>query len=73
MPPIVADGVVWSVGCSVSLSVTIVSPAKMAELIEILFGLWTREGPRNYILGGGQDLPIRRGNFEGEGAACCKV
>jgi len=34
-----------SVVClSVNLSVTIMSHAKMAELIEMLFGLWTRVG-----------------------------
>jgi len=37
MQPIITDGIVWSV-CR---SVTIVSPAKMAEPIEIPFGLWT--------------------------------
>jgi len=30
---------------SVSLSVTIVSPAKTAELIEMPFVMWTRMGP----------------------------
>jgi len=47
--PIVAD-VVWSV----RRSVTIVSPARTAEPIEMPFGLWTREGPRNYVLDGVQ-------------------
>ena len=28
-----------------------VSCAKMAEPIEMLFGIWTRVGPRNHILG----------------------
>jgi len=37
MQPVVTDGVAWSVG----LSVTIVSPAKTAELIEMSFGIWT--------------------------------
>jgi len=32
---------------SVGLSVTIVSPAKTAEPIEIRFRLWTWVGPRN--------------------------
>ena len=34
---------------SVCLSVTLVSPAKMAELIEMPFGLRTRVGPRNHV------------------------
>ena len=41
MPPIVKDGVVWSV----CLSVTIVSPAKTAEPIEVPFGMCTRVDP----------------------------
>jgi len=40
MWPIVTDRVAWSV----SLSVTLVSPAKTAESIEMLFGLWARIG-----------------------------
>jgi len=51
MQPIVTDRVAWLV----SLSVTIVSPAKTAEPIEIPFGLWTRVRPRNHILDGGPD------------------
>jgi len=35
---IVTDRVVWSVGLSVGLSVTLVSSAKMAEPIEMPFG-----------------------------------
>jgi len=35
-------------------SVTIVSPAKTAELIKMPFGLWTRVGPRNHVLDGVQ-------------------
>ena len=37
-----------SVGRSVCRSVTLVSPAKMAEPIEMPFGLWTQMGPRNH-------------------------
>jgi len=40
MQPIVTDGVVWTL-LSVGLSVTLVSPAKTAEPIEMPFGLWT--------------------------------
>jgi len=32
----------------VCLSVSTTSPAKTAELIETLFGIWTLVGPRNY-------------------------
>jgi len=63
-----------SVVClSVGRSVTIVSPAKTTEGIEMPFGLQTRVGPRNDVLDGVQ-IPVRRGNFEGgEGAAHCKI
>jgi len=47
--PIVTDRVAWSVG----LSVTVVSPAKMAEPIEP-FGLRAWMGPRNQVLDGVQ-------------------
>jgi len=46
MRPIVTDRVELSVG----LSVTLLSPAKTAERIEISFGLWARMGPRNHVL-----------------------
>ena len=45
MRPIATDGLEWSVG----LSVTIMSPAKAAEAIEMPFGMWTRVGRRNYV------------------------
>jgi len=48
MRPIVTDQVAWSVG----QSVTLVSPAKTAEPIEMPFGLRTRVGPRNHVLDG---------------------
>jgi len=38
MRPIATDEVAWSVGLSVVLSVTIVSPAKVAETIVMPFG-----------------------------------
>ena len=53
MRPIVTDRVAWSVGLSVCLSVTLVSPAKTAEPIEMPFGLWARMGSRNHVLDGG--------------------
>ena len=48
MQPVATDRVVWSVG----LSVRIMTPAKMAELIEMPSGMWTRVGPRNHVLNG---------------------
>jgi len=73
MKPIVTDGAALSVCRSVYVSVTIVSPAKTAEAIEILFALWTRAGPRNHVLDGGPDPPVRRAILKGKGAAHCKV
>jgi len=46
----------------VCLSVTVVSPAKTAELIEISFGLWAAIGPRNHVLDGVQ-IPCAKGQF----------
>ena len=78
MRPVVIDGVLWSAGRSVSLSVTIIStiisPSKTAELIEMPFRLWSQVCPTNHILDGGPDPPIGRANFEGgERAAHCEV
>jgi len=53
MLPITMDGVAWSVYLCEGLLVTFVSPAKMAELIEMLFGGLTWVGPRNHVLDGG--------------------
>jgi len=49
------------------LSVTVVSPPKTAEPIEMPFGLRILVGPRNHVLDGGQHLPMGRSNFEGRG------
>jgi len=38
---------------SVSLSVTVVSPSKMVEPVEMLFGMWTWVGPARHVLDGG--------------------
>ena len=43
--------------CQSGLFVTIVSPAKMAEPIEMPFAVWTRVGPRNHVLDGGRPDP----------------
>ena len=46
--------------------------AKVAEPIEMSFGLWAWMGPRNYVLGEGPDPPMDRGNV-GERGVHCKV
>ena len=61
MWPSVTNRVSWSVG----LSVTLVSPAKTAAPIEMLFGLGLGVGPGNHVLDGGPDPAVGRGNFEG--------
>jgi len=68
MRPVVTDGVAWSVDWSVCQSVTLVSPAKTAEPIEMPLGLRSRVGPGNHVLDGSPDLPMpmRRGKFWGE-------
>ena len=40
------------------------SPAKTAEPIEVLFGIWTPVGPKNRVLDGGLDPP-EEGHFRG--------
>jgi len=55
------------------LSVTLVSPAKMAAPIEMPFGLRTRVGPRNHVLDGGPDPPCEVAILRGKGAPRCKV
>jgi len=47
-------------------SVALVSPAKMAELIEMQFGLRKWVGPGNHVLDGGPDPPWKGANFWGE-------
>jgi len=64
---IYADYVVF-VCRSVDRSVTIVSPAKTAEPIQMPSGLWTRVSwvcPRNHVLDEGPDPQMLRDNFEG--------
>jgi len=55
---IVTDRVAWSV--------TLVSPAKPADPIEVPFGLRTRVGSGNHVLDGGTDIPHRKGQFWGQ-------
>ena len=61
MRSIVRDRVAWSVcrsvGLSIGLSATLVSPAKMAEPTEMPFGLRTWLGLRDHVLDGGSDPP----------------
>jgi len=49
-----------------------VSCANMAQLIEMLFGLWARLGPRNHVRCRSRS-PMGSSNFKGGGAARCKV
>jgi len=61
-----ADRMAYTVVCcSVSLSLTTISPAKMAEPIEISFGLWTRVGARNYVLDVGSLSTHEKGHLQG--------
>jgi len=69
MRPIVIDRVAWSVG----LSVTLVSPAKTAEPIDIPFGLRTRVGPGNHVLDGVPDPPWEGTILRGEEESYCKI
>ena len=56
------------------LSVTLVSPAKTAALIELPFGLTTWVGPENHVLDGGPDPPNGNGQIlGGEWASHCKI
>jgi len=54
-------------------SVTVVIPVKMAEPIEMLFGLWARVGPRNHVLDGGPDPPWERAIFRGIGGPLLSI
>jgi len=69
---IVTDRVRWSV---VGLSLTVLSPSKAAEPIEMLFGLWPRMGLKNHVLDINPDFPMGRGIFEKgyERSTSCKV
>jgi len=70
MRPIVTDESAWyaclSVCMSVGRSVTIVSPAEMAELIEVSFGMWTRVGPEEPLIRLGSTSLHGKGQFWGE-------
>ena len=61
-----------SVGLSVRRSVAVVSPAKMAEPIEMPFWFCARMDPRNHVLHGDPDLSWEGAILRGR-AAYCKV
>jgi len=66
--PIVTDRVAWSVGLSVGLwSVTLASPAKMAEPMEMSFGLRTRVGAGNHCIRWSPDTPKEGVSVLGKG------
>jgi len=68
MRPVVTDRVAWSV----SLSVTLVSPAQMAAPIEMPFGLRTPASPGNHVLDGGPDPPWEGAILRGKGHTVVK-
>ena len=51
----------WSVCVFVCVLGAPMSPAKMAERIEMPFGTWTQVGPVNHVLNGGPDHTMGRG------------
>jgi len=68
----VATALAWSVGLSVCWSVTLVSPAKTAELIEMPFGLRTLVDPVNHVLAWVK-IPYGKGNSWMKWVSHCKV
>ena len=70
-----ADHKMWSIATDVAWSIclcvcvclldTSCEACKMAEPIDIQFGLWTRVGPRNHVLGHGPDFSRGMGNVGG--------
>ena len=54
-------------------SVTLVSPAKTAEAIEMPFGLRNQVGPGNHVLDVGPDPPWEGAILRGKGTSHCKV
>ena len=59
-----------SVCMSACQSVTPVSPAKTAELIEVPFGLWAGMGPKHHVLHGSPDPPFEGAIVVDRGAHC---
>ena len=64
MQPIATD-ICGIVPVSVCLFETTMYSAKMAEPIEMPFGVETRVGPSNHVLDGGMDPSRRRDSFGG--------
>jgi len=54
----------------VCLSVMIMSPAEMAELIEMSLGMWTWVGPRSHV--DGVQVPMQRAILRGKGQLIVK-
>jgi len=77
--PLLQMGVAWSVNWSVGLSVclclsvTIVSPAKTAEPVEMPFGLWTWVGPKNHVLDGAPYVPCKWAILRVKSGSCAKT
>ena len=59
-----------SVCLSLCQSVTLASPAKTAEPIEVPFGFWACMGPRHHVLDGGPDPPCEGAVLVDRGAHC---
>ena len=55
-----------------SVSVTLVSPAKTVEPIQMPFGLRTRVGPGNHVLDGGPHPPVEGPILRGNGRPIVK-
>jgi len=53
-------------------STSTLSHAKMAEQIEMPFGLWTQAGLRNHTLHGGPDPPWEGAILRGKGRSTVK-
>jgi len=53
-------------------SVTLATPAKTAEPIEMPFALRTRVGPKNHVFRWGPHSPMGMGNFGGKGCPIVK-
>jgi len=72
MRSVVTNRVAWSV-----VYVTVVSPAKTAEPIEMPFGICTRVGPMKHVLSGGAHRRHLANTIEpsmcGGDAACCHI
>jgi len=67
MWPIVTDRPAWSVGLSVGRSVTLMSPPKMAALIEMPFWVEDSGGPKEPCITWGSRSPMGMSNyFEGK-------